>query len=72
MEANGGAPTEIALVYGTAVIHELPLDQSREKATWMWSRYVDENIDEYVDALATAAGAPSRSGPTRVVGWHPV
>ncbi len=72
VERTAERPTEIALVYGTAAIHELPLDELREKATWMWSRYVDENIDEYVDALADGSWCALEIRPDKIVGWHPV
>ena len=64
-------PTEIALVYGTATIHELPLDELRQKAIWMWSRYVDEDIDEYVDALDDGSWCALEIRPDKIVAWHP-
>lgn len=72
VERTEERPTEIALVYGTATIHELPLADLQQKAAWMWSRYEDEDVDSYVDALADGGWCAIEVRPDRIVAWHPV
>ena len=71
VERTPERPTEIALVYGTTTVHELAPAELRQRARWMWSRYVDEDIDSYVDAVSDGSWCALEIRPDKIVGWHP-
>lgn len=72
VEQVGDRPTEIALVYGRAVIHELPADELRRRALWLWSRYGEEVAREYAEALPSTGYCLLEIKPDKIVAWHPV
>ena len=71
VEQVGDRPTEIALVYGRATIHELPVNELRAKALWMWGRYGDDVAHEYAEALPETGYCALEIKPDKIVSWHP-
>jgi PPOX class probable F420-dependent enzyme len=71
VEQVGERPTEIALVYGTATIHEPAVDELRAKAFSTWSRYGEEIAREYAAALPESGACVLEIKPDKIVSWHP-
>lgn len=71
VEQVGDRPTEIALVYGRAIIHELPAAELREKALWMWGRYGEDIAREYAGALPDKGYCALEIRPDKTLSWHP-
>jgi len=71
VEQSGDRPTEIALVYGRAIIHELPASELRAKAEWAWQRYGPEVAREYAQALPDSGYCALEIKPDKTIGWHP-
>lgn len=71
VEQIGERPTEIALVYGTATIHEPAIGEVREKALWAWHRYGEEVAREYAAALPEQGYCVLEIKPDKIVSWHP-
>mgnify|MGYP001814501411 CR=1 FL=1 len=71
VEQVGARPTEIALVYGTATIHELPAAELRAKAEQAWTRYGEDIAREYARALPDEGYCALEIRPDKIVGWHP-
>lgn len=71
VEQVGSRPTEIALVYGRATIHELPAIELRERALWLWGRYGEDVAREYAEALPDTGYCLLEVRPDKIVSWHP-
>ena len=64
--------TVIGLVYGTATIHQLPLDELQERAAWIFDKYVDaEGVRERVEPMRTDATVAIEIRPDKIRTWHP-
>ena len=64
--------TVIGLVYGTATIHHLPLDELKERAAWIFSKYVDaEGVRQRVDPMPDGAAVAIEIRPDKTLTWHP-
>ena len=64
--------TVIGLVYGTATVHHLPLDELKERAAWIFSKYVDEaGVRQRVDPMPDGAAVAVEIRPDRTLTWHP-
>jgi general stress protein 26 len=69
---SGPTRTVIALVYGTAVIHHLPHDELKDKAAWIFTKYVDEaGVRQRVDAVPPTGGVAIQVKPDKTLAWHP-
>ena len=64
--------TVIGLVYGTATIHRLPLDELKERAAWVFEKYVDEDgVRQRIDPMQDGAGVAIEVRPDKMRTWHP-
>ena len=64
--------TVIGLVYGTAIIHRLPLDELKERAAWIFGRYVDEEgVRQRVDPMQSDVTIAIEIRPDKMRTWHP-
>ncbi len=64
--------TVIGLVYGTATIHQLPLDELQERAAWIFKKYVDEEgVRQRVDPMRADASVAIEVRPDKMRTWHP-
>ena len=65
-------PTRIALVYGTATIHELPLSELKAKGSWIFSKYVDEaGVRQRIDPIPEDAACIVEIKADKLLSWHP-
>jgi len=71
VEQVGDRPTEIALVYGRATIHELSTDELRAKAQWAWTRYGEDVARDYSAALPEGDYCALEIKADKIVPWHP-
>ena len=64
--------TVIGLVYGTAIVHQLPLDALKERAAWIFSKYVDEaGVRQRVDPMPDGVAVAVEVKPDKILAWHP-
>ena len=64
--------TVIGLVYGTATIHRLPLDELKERAAWIFSKYVDaEGVRQRIDPMPDGAAIAIEIKVDKMLTWHP-
>ena len=62
----------IGLVYGTATIHRLPLDELKERAAWIFSKYVDaEGVRQRLDPMPVGAAVAVEVKADKIRTWHP-
>ena len=71
VERTEERPTEIALVYGRATIHELPEAELRTKAQWTWTRYGEDIGREYAREMPAGDMCALEIKPDKIVSWHP-
>ena len=64
--------TVIGLVYGTATIHQLPLEALQERAAWIFDKYVDQaGVRQRVDSIQSDATVAIEIRPDKTLTWHP-
>ena len=64
--------TVIGLVYGTATIHRLTLEELKHRAAWIFSRYVDEaGVRQRVDPMPDGVAVAVEIRPDKILAWHP-
>ena len=65
-------PTRIALVYGTATIHEPSLEEVKEKGAWIFGKYVDEEgVRQRIDPIPDGAACIVEIKADKILSWHP-